>query len=75
MKNIISKFAPQTFNDLLALMYFPFILVWIGGLALIYKYLNLDFFTTMGLGTANGLILSKFVDIYQFYFRKAKTEE
>lgn len=75
MLEIIKKFTPQNFNDLLALMYFPFVAIWVLIVAAIYKYVNADLFTMMGLSTATGVILSKFSDIYQFYFRKSKTED
>jgi 4-hydroxybenzoate polyprenyltransferase len=72
MKALITKFVPQTFNDLLALLYFPFILIWIVLIAIIYKYVDINMIEALGLGTATGIILSKFNDIYQFYFRKSK---
>ena len=72
MKAVLSKFIPQTFNDLLAFLYFPFILLWIVLLAIIYKYVDISMIEALGLGTATGVILSKFTDIYQFYFRKSK---
>ena len=68
----LKKFVPQTFNDLLALLYFPFILIWIVLIAIIYKYVDINMIEALGLGTATGIILSKFNDIYQFYFRKSK---
>jgi hypothetical protein len=74
MKEIISRFLPMTFNDLLALMYFPFVIIWVIMLAIIFKYIGVTVIEALGLGTATGVILSKFSDIYQFYFRKAKTE-
>ena len=67
------KWLPQSFNDLLAFMYFPFVLVWVLMLALLYKYIDNSVIALLGLGTATGVILSKFSDIYQFYFRKAST--
>ncbi len=63
------KFIPQNFNDLLALLYFPFVLIWVVMIALLVKYIDMSLVETMGLGTATGVILSKFVDIFQFYFR------
>jgi len=65
------KWMPANFNDLLALLYFPFVLVWVIMLALIYKYFSVSIIESLGLGTATGVILSKFSDIYQFYFRRA----
>jgi hypothetical protein len=67
----MKKFQPQNFNDLLALVYFPFVILWVVLLALIYHFLDVSIITSLGLGTATGVILSKFSDIYQFYFRKA----
>jgi hypothetical protein len=75
MKDILKKFAPQNFNDFLALLYFPFITVWVIMLALIYKYFDVGVIEALGLGTATGVLLSKFSDIYQFYFRKSPTEK
>ncbi len=69
---MMNKFIPQNFNDLLALLYFPFILIWIVLIAVIYKYVDVNMIESLGLGTATGLILAKFNDIYQFYFRKSK---
>ena len=68
------QFIPQNFNDLLAFMYFPFIVVWVIMLAILYKYVAVGIIESLGLGTATGIILSKFNDIYQFYFRKSKDE-
>lgn len=68
------QFMPQNFNDLLALLYFPFVLVWIILLALIYTYMDVNIIESLGLGTATGVILSKFSDIYQFYFRRRQEE-
>ena len=75
MKALFARFAPANFNDLLALLYFPFIVIWLLMLAVIYHYLAPSFFQALGLGTATGIILSKFNDIYQYYFRKAKGEK
>ena len=72
MKDIISRIK---FNDLIAFMYFPFVIIWVLMLALIYKYMDVDIIESLGLGTATGVILSKFSDIYQFYFRKSKDEK
>lgn len=74
MKATLAKFLPANFNDFLALLYFPFIIAWIVMLALIYKFVDVGIIESLGLGTATGVILSKFSDIYQFYFRKAKGE-
>jgi hypothetical protein len=63
------KWMPQNFNDALAFLYFPFVIVWVVLLALIYKFLDVSIIESLGLGTATGVILSKFSDIYQFYFR------
>jgi hypothetical protein len=58
-------------NDLLAILYLPFVLVWIVLVAGIVKFLNVSVVEALGLGTATGIILATFKDIYQFYFRKA----
>jgi hypothetical protein len=75
MREAIKRFLPANFNDFLALMYFPFVLVWIVMLALIFKFVDVSIIESLGLGTATGIILSKFADIYQFYFRRAKEEK
>jgi hypothetical protein len=74
MKDIIAKLAPKNFNDLIAFLYFPFVIIWVIMLAIIYQYFSINIISALGLGTATGVILSKFSDIYQFYFRKAKDE-
>jgi hypothetical protein len=71
MIDLIKRFMPANFNDLLAFLYFPFVLVWVIMLALIYIYFDVGIIESLGLGTATGVILSKFSDIYQFYFRRA----
>jgi hypothetical protein len=75
MREILKRAFPSNFNDLLAFMYFPFVICWIILLALIYYFLSPSFMEVLGLGTATGVILSKFGDIYTFYFRKAKGED
>ena len=69
------KFAPQSFNDFLAVLYFPFVILWVLMLALIFKYIGVTVIEALGLGTATGVILSKFSDIYQFYFRTRPPEQ
>jgi len=58
-------------NDLLAILYLPFLLIWIVIVAGIVKFLDVSVVEALGLGTATGIILATFKDIYQFYFRKA----
>jgi hypothetical protein len=66
MIDLIKKFAPQTFNDLLALISIILILaVWIvEGIGYVVLYPEV-----------NGALIVTWTLIVQFYFRKAKTEE
>jgi hypothetical protein len=58
-------------NDLMAILYLPFVLVWVAMVVLLAKFVGLSTIETFGLGTATGVILATFKDIYQYYFRKA----
>ncbi len=71
----MKKFAPQNFNDLLAILYFPFVIAWVIMLAMIWVYLDAGIIGGLGLGTATGVVLSKFSDIYQFYFRRSQAKK
>ena len=61
----------QSFNDLLALLYLPFILCWVIGVIALTKWVGLTIMEAFGLGTATGVLLAILKDIYQFYFRRA----
>lgn len=61
----------KNFNDLLAMLYLPFVLVWVILVALIIKFLDISVIEALGLGTATGILLAILKDIFQFYFRKA----
>lgn len=62
---------PQNFNDMLAILYLPFLLLWVVMLALIIKFMEVSAIEALGLGTATGLLLGILGNIYQFYFRRA----
>lgn len=62
----------KQFNDLLALLYLPFVLVWLVLVCLAVKFLDMSTVEALGLGTATGILLAILKDIFQFYFRKAQ---
>jgi hypothetical protein len=65
MKEIIAKFAPQNFNDLLAL----------GSLVIIpLMWLLPSRFGLVMPPEVNGALIVTWSLIFQFYFRKSKTE-
>jgi len=65
----------KTFNDLLALLYLPFVLVWLVLVCLAVKFLNMSTVEALGLGTATGILLAILKDIFQFYFRRAQEDK
>lgn len=62
------KFIPQNFNDLLALVVVVLVISYIV-LTSIYSFNN------KVVDLAVGILLAKFSDIIQFYFRRAKEEK
>lgn len=58
-------------NDLLALLYLPFILIWVILVAVIIKFLDISVIEALGLGTATGILLAILKDVFQYYFRRA----
>lgn len=59
----------KQFNDLLALIYLVFVLVWIAGVAALIKLVGISTIEALGLGTATGVLLAILKDVFQFYFR------
>jgi len=70
----MSKWKPQSFNDFLALIFLPFIIVWVIMVCLIINFLTVSVIEALGLGTATGILLAVLKDIFQFYFRKKESE-
>ena len=74
MKMVLSKMFPQNFNDFLALLSLPFVLVWVAIAVALFKWVGVTVIEAFGLGTGTGIVLAILKDVFQFYFRKAKGE-
>jgi len=57
-------------RDLLGVLFMPFFIIWLVAIAFMVKYLDLDTVSALGLGTATGVFLKAFSDMWQFYYRK-----
>lgn len=62
----------EKFNDVLAILYLVFILVWVAGIILAVKFTGISVVEALGLGTATGVLLAILKDVFQFYFRMNK---
>lgn len=60
-------------RDKLALYYLPFMLVWFGLLIWVALKVELNTLEALGIGTATGIFLACFKDMWQFYFRKKES--
>ena len=69
------KFAPQNFNDFLAVMYLPFLMLWFCVVGFLVFKVGTDSVETLGLGTATGVFLTGFSNMWQFYFRQRPPKE
>lgn len=57
-------------RDKLAIIYLPFMLLWFSLVAWIALKADLSTLEALGVGTATGIFLACFKDMWQFYFRK-----
>lgn len=55
--------------------YLAFIFVWYVGTVLAVKYLGISVMEGVGLGTAGGVFLGAFKDMFQFFWRRASPQE
>ncbi len=55
--------------------YLVFLLIWYTGTVLAVKYLGISVMEGVGLGTAGGVFLGSFKDMWQFIWRKASPQE
>lgn len=55
----------------LVYFYLVFVFLWYTGVTLAVKFLSLSAIEGIGLGTAGGVFLSAFKDMWQFLWRKA----
>jgi hypothetical protein len=65
----------KNFNDLLAILYLPFVIVWLVLVCLAVKFLDMSVVEALGLGTATGILLAILKDIFQFYYRRAPEDK
>lgn len=56
-------------------VYLVFLLIWYGGTVLAVKYLGISVMEGVGLGTAGGVFLGAFKDMWQFMWRKSSPQE
>jgi hypothetical protein len=59
----------------MAYLFMGFILVWYGGTVLAVKYLGISVLEGVGLGTAGGVFIKSFSDMWFFLWRKAAPGE
>ena len=60
-------------RDKLAIFYLPFILVWFAFVAWLVIKVEVTSLEAIGVGTATGIFLACFKDMWQFYFRKKES--
>ena len=56
-------------------VFLVFIAVWYAGVILAVKFLGLSVMEGVGLGTAGGVFIGAFKDMWQFIWRKASPQE
>ncbi|MEE9569000.1 MAG: hypothetical protein V3W37_06405 [Candidatus Binatia bacterium] len=61
-------------RDKLARWFLAFLLVWFGGWAVFIWQVGVSPMEALGIGTATGVFLKSFADMWQFYFRKKGPE-
>jgi len=59
----------------MAYIYLFFMFVWFLGVVLAVNFLTLSVMEAVGLGTAGGVFLGAFKDMWQFLWRKASPQE
>lgn len=69
----MDKGAKMSIRDRLAIIYLPFMLLWFGFVAWIASSVDLNTLEALGIGTATGIFLACFKDMWQFYFRKKES--
>ncbi len=62
----------EKFNDVLALVFLAFLILWLGLVFAIFKFSDISVVEALGLGTATGILLAILKDVFQFYFRTSK---
>ncbi len=64
----------EKFNDVLALVFLVFILLWAVLMFAAIKWLGITVIEALGLGTIFGVLLAILKDVFQFYFRTNKPD-
>jgi hypothetical protein len=59
----------------MAYAFLAFLLVWYAGTILAVRWLGLSVMEGVGLGTAGGVFIGAFKDMWQFFWRTASPEE
>jgi len=59
----------------MAYAFIVFLLIWFGGVILAVKFLTISVMEGVGLGTAGGVFLGAFKDMWQFLWRKQSPQE
>lgn len=62
-------------RERMAYIFLIFMFVWFLGVVLAVKFLTLSVVEGIGLGTAGGVFLSAFKDMWQFLWRKSSPQE
>lgn len=62
-------------RDYLAMGFLVFLLAWFGGWGWFVSQFDVTVLEALGIGTATGVFLACFKDMWQFYFRKRPADE
>ena len=63
------------FRDWLAIGFLVFLLAWFIGWGYFVYMIGVSVLEALGIGTASGIFLKCFADMWQFYFRKRPADE
>jgi hypothetical protein len=62
-------------RQMMAYAFMVFILIWYAGILIAVKYLGVSVMEGVGLGTAGGVFVGSFKDMWQFLWRTASPQE
>lgn len=62
-------------RERLVYAYFLFLMLWFGFVFALVKFIGISVLEALGIGTASGIFLAAFKDMWQFIWRKASSAE
>lgn len=62
-------------RERLVYVYFLFLIIWFGFIFTLVKYIGVTVLEALGIGTASGIFLACFKDMWQFIWRKANPSD